>query len=62
MGDIVNLRRHRKAKAKLAAAAAGAVNRAAFGRTKAERDSQETRDGLERRRLDGHKRDDPADT
>lgn len=37
MGDVVNLRRARKAKARSDAQAQAAANRAAFGRTKAER-------------------------
>ena len=37
MGEIVNLRRARKAKVRAAAAGAAAEQRARFGRTKAER-------------------------
>lgn len=61
MGEIINLRRHRKTKARQAAADAAAANRAAFGRTKAERDTQAAIEKLELRRLDGHKRDEPTD-
>ena len=57
MGEIVNLRLARKARARRAAAAAD-VNRAAFGRTKAERarDAEERARGervLDGARLDG---------
>ncbi|MET0269432.1 MAG: DUF4169 family protein [Sphingomonas sp.] len=37
MGEIINLRRARKAKAQSDAATAAAANRAAFGRTKGEK-------------------------
>ena len=47
MADIVNLRATRKAKARTAAAVQADANRAAFGRTKAEK--QKT--NLEARRL-----------
>jgi hypothetical protein len=47
MADIVNLRAARKAKARATTAARADVNRAAFGRTKAEK--QKT--GLEANRL-----------
>ncbi len=48
MGEIVNLRLARKAHARRAAAAAADVNRAAFGRTKAER----ARDAADRGKVD----------
>lgn len=37
MGDIINLRQARKAKSRKDAASAAASNRAAYGRTKAEK-------------------------
>jgi len=46
MGEIINLRRARKARARQAAAVTADANRAAFGRTKAER----ARDAAERAR------------
>ena len=59
MGEIVNLRKARKAKARADAAIAAAGNRARHGRTAAERE----RDALEaeqaRRALDGAKQDQP---
>jgi hypothetical protein len=50
MGDVINLRRARKARARDAAASAAQANRARHGRTIAER----TRDGMEADRLDRH--------
>lgn len=57
MGDLINLNRARKAKARAAVKAGAAANRLAFGRTKAERDQATRATELERRRLDGAKRD-----
>ena len=58
MGEIVNLRKVRKAKARAEANAAGAENRVRHGRTAAER----ARDALEaakaQRTMDGAKQDD----
>ena len=48
MGEIVNLRLARKARARRAAAATADVNRAAFGRTKAER----ARDAADRAKVE----------
>lgn len=57
MGDIVNLRMARKAKKRSEAEALAAANRAAFGRTK----GQKQADAIERARmeslLNGAKRD-----
>lgn len=57
MGELVSLRRARKAKGRVAAEAQAATNRAAFGRTKAQR----ALDAEERRRvareLDGARRE-----
>jgi hypothetical protein len=60
MGDLVNLRRARKAKARAAAEHSAAENRASFGVPKAERDltkarSEKARHDLERGRLDQDK-------
>lgn len=58
MGDVVNLNKARKAKARIEAKVQAEANRARFGRTKAER----RRDEAERDRLvqivDGAKLDD----
>lgn len=40
MGDVVNLNRFRKAKAKLEAASRAQANRARHGRTKAEKEAE----------------------
>ena len=58
MGDIVNLRQARKAKSRAKAAGEAAVNRAAFGRSKAEKKLTKAQEEAAGRKLDGHKRDD----
>ncbi|MGA3302308.1 MAG: DUF4169 family protein [Methylovirgula sp.] len=54
-GDIINLRRARKAKQKAAAAATAAENRAIFGKSKDERALAAKSEQLKQRRLDGHR-------
>jgi Domain of unknown function (DUF4169) len=56
MGEIVNLRRVRKAKARTDAEQKAAENRSQFGRSKAERESANANAALDARRLDGHER------
>ena len=56
MSEIVNLRRARKAKARVAAADKAAENRLRFGASKAEREHAAANQDLERRRLDAHRR------
>lgn len=58
MGEIVNLNRARKARDKAAARAAASANRAAHGRTKAERTQAETEGERAARLLDGSKLED----
>ena len=58
MNEIINLRRVRKAKARAASEADAAANRAAHGRTKAERTLSKAEREANARKLDGHKRDD----
>lgn len=53
MGEVINLRQYRKAKARAEAETKAGTNRAQFGRKKGERDHQATLDGLIQRRLDG---------
>ena len=60
-GEVVNLRRARKAKARADAQAQAAQNRLTFGRTKAEKTLAEARDALARRRHEGHKLTSPAE-
>jgi hypothetical protein len=63
MGDVVNLRRARKDRARRDADSAASANRAAFGRTRAEKDGQRAVRNLEARKLDGHRLDlDGADS
>jgi hypothetical protein len=58
MGDVVNLNRARKERAKAAGNATAAVNRAMHGRTKAERTKTEAERERAARLLDGAKRED----
>jgi hypothetical protein len=58
MGEIVNLRKARKAQARLKAAAQAAGNRARHGRTAEERERERLEAEQARRRLDGAKQDD----
>lgn len=57
MGEIVNLRRTRKAKARAAAASEAEANRLKFGRSRTDREAVLALLDVEARRLDGHKRD-----
>jgi hypothetical protein len=61
-GEVVNLRRARKAKTRADAQAQAAQNRLTFGRTKAEKTLAEAQDALARRRHEGHKLTSPAGT
>ncbi|MBA4804067.1 MAG: DUF4169 family protein [Brevundimonas sp.] len=61
MGDIVNLNRARKERAKAAARASAAANRAAHGRTRGERSGAEAERARAARLLDGAKREDRDD-
>ena len=55
MGDVVNLRRARKAAKRREDAARAAKNRLAHGRSKAERALEEARTKKARRELDAHR-------
>jgi hypothetical protein len=57
MGDVVSLRRFRKAKERAEAQARAAENRAKHGRPKAERQGTKARRTLADRKLEGHRRD-----
>ena len=59
MGDVVNLRRARKAKTRSADAKAADANRVQFGRSKAERQQTAAEQTLIERRIDAHKRETP---
>lgn len=54
-GEIINLKRARKAKARTVREAEADANRVRFGRTKVERDLSSAKGELAARRLDGHK-------
>lgn len=58
MGDVINLRKARKRNARAAADAGASRNRAAHGRTKAERQSNRANQEADERKLDGHRLDD----
>lgn len=60
MGEVVNLRMARKAKKREEAEAQAATNRAAFGRTKAQRQADAQEKARIAKLLDGAKRD-PVD-
>jgi hypothetical protein len=57
MAEIVNLNRARKAKARDEAHTTAAANRAAFGRTKAEKQAAKIEAERHARELDGAKRE-----
>lgn len=54
MGEIVNLNRARKAKAKADREALAVENRVRFGRTKAEKQTARAEEDAKTRNLDGH--------
>jgi hypothetical protein len=58
MAEVVNLRSFRKRKERTEKETASQVNRAAFGRTKSEKEMSKARLALEKKTLDKHKRDD----
>ena len=55
MGDVVNLRRARKARDRAAASEQAAENRIRFGRTRTERERTAAQEALEASRFDGHR-------
>ena len=57
MAELVNLRRARKAKARVDKEAAAAQARAIHGRTKADKALETAKSKLARKRLDAHKKD-----
>ena len=58
MAEVVNLRTFRKRKAREDKEAAAQLNRAAFGRTKSEKELSKAKLALEKKALDKHKRED----
>jgi hypothetical protein len=58
VAEIINLRRARKAKARATAETTAAANRAAFGRTRAEKQAAAADTDRRDRALDGAKRED----
>jgi len=59
MGDVVNLNRMRKARAKAEAGATAAANRAKHGRNGAEKANDRRAEARREALLDGARRDDP---
>ncbi|MFE1603061.1 DUF4169 family protein [Methylobacterium sp. ID0610] len=59
MGEVVNLRQARKAKAKQAEEAKAAENRVAFGRPKKAKTLAEAKRAIEVARHEGHRLDGP---
>ena len=57
MADILSLSKVRKAKDRAQKDATAAQNRAKFGRTKAEKLADESRQALVEKAIDGHKRE-----
>jgi hypothetical protein len=55
MGDLINLNKARKAKARNVARATSEANRVKFGRTRAEKDRDKLEKAHSERELDGHK-------
>ena len=58
MAEVVNLRGFRKRKERTEKETAAQVNRAAFGRTKSEKELSNAKLALEQKTLDKHKRED----
>ena len=59
MGDVINLNRARKAKARADKEAAAAENRVRFGRTRAEKQKAAAEKSITEKIIDAHKRDTP---
>ncbi|CAJ0850781.1 hypothetical protein AMST5_00321 [freshwater sediment metagenome] len=59
MGEVVNLRRARKDRARREKEAQAQENRVAFGRSKAERELTAAQNKIETHRLDAHRRETP---
>jgi hypothetical protein len=58
MAEVINLRSIRKRKERAEKETVAQVNRAAFGRTKSEKELSKAKLALEQKALDKHKRDD----
>jgi hypothetical protein len=58
MAEVVNLRSFRKRKEREEKETMAQVNRAAFGRTKSEKQLNKAKRALEKKALDKHKRED----
>lgn len=61
MGEVINLRQVRKARARADAEAQADANRVAFGRPKAAKTLQQKRKAMDEARLEGHRLEGPED-
>jgi hypothetical protein len=61
VGEVVNLRRARKARDRREKEEAAQANRVAFGRSKAERGLTDAQKRLDAAKLDAHKRETPEE-
>jgi hypothetical protein len=61
MGEVINLRRARKARARDSAEREAAANRATFGRTRAEKEQARAEETRQAARLDEHRREPPTE-
>lgn len=61
MAEIINLRLARKARTRIDNETLAAENRVRFGRTGEERRRLEAEEDLSKRRLEGHRREDPPE-
>ena len=61
MGEVVNLRKWRRARDKVVAEAQAAANRTAFGRTRAEKERDAAEDAQRRGLLDSARIEPPAE-
>jgi hypothetical protein len=60
MADIINLRSQRKKKARAQAESVAAQNRVIFGRSKADKQSDQLNQSLNAQKLEGHRLSDQA--
>ena len=58
MNDVINLKRFKKSKKRTDKEQSATENRIKHGRTRAEKKTEKSLKDLEKRKLDGHKRDD----
>lgn len=62
MTDVINLNKHRKAKHRAEKEQKASENRRKFGRTKAEKQQEQLASSKQIRHIEGHKRDNDAES